>query len=254
MQEQFDEIKRFLDGKGVRYEVTEHEPVYTSEDAARIRGEDIRTGAKALIFKADANFVLCIVPGDRKIDTKKLKEILSCKDVRMATPEEVLRVSGCEIGSVHPVGNIMGIKTYADRHLFENEYVNFNAGLHTASMRMKSSDFLSLIRPEVVDYAFRIIEKKIWPHMFENDMKMDHDWRLADFPLNVGDRIRYREWNPDTEEYTGREYTRNVVRFVKTSYEELMKGGICSIDEDPAKYWTKEELERHGFYVMWFAD
>ena len=171
MQEQLDEIKRLLDSRGIKYETSEHEPVYTSEDAARIRGEELKTGAKALIFsiskayrnleedpllhrfKAGKEFILCIVPGNMKIDTKKLKEILSCRDVRMATPEEVLRVSGCEIGSVHPIGNIMGLKTYADRRLFDNEYVNFNAGLHTTSIRMRSKDFLEIVKPEIVDYA-----------------------------------------------------------------------------------------------------
>ena len=153
MQEQFDKIKELLDSSDIKYEVSEHEPVYTSEDAARIRGEDIKTGAKALIFNACGIFVLCIVPGDKKIDTKKLKYILSCRDVKMASPEEVLKCTGCEIGSVHPIGNIMNIKTYADKRLFENEYINFNAGLHTVSIRMKSKDFLSIVKPEVVDYA-----------------------------------------------------------------------------------------------------
>src|SRR3989344_5988513 len=112
MQEQLDEIKRLLDSRGIKYETSEHEPVYTSEDAARIRGEELKTGAKALIFsiskayrnleedpllhrfKAGKEFILCIVPGNMKIDTKKLNEILSCRDVRMAPPEEVLNVSG----------------------------------------------------------------------------------------------------------------------------------------------------------------
>ena len=100
----------------------------------------------------------------------------------------------------------------------------------------------------------RIIEKKIWPHMFDNDMRLNYDWRIASFPLDVGDRIRYREWNPGTEEYTDREYTKTAVRFVKTSYEELMKGELCPVDEDPLKYWSMEDMERLGLYVMWFAN
>ncbi len=152
MQRQFESIKRLLDKKGMEYEVSEHEPVYTSEDAARIRGEDIKTGVKALIFKTKNSFIMCLVPGDRKIDMKKLKAIIN-SDAHLASPEEVLECTGCEIGSVHPVGTLMSLKTYADRRIFENEYVNFNAGLHTVSIRMKSSDFMRLISPGVVDYA-----------------------------------------------------------------------------------------------------
>ncbi|MBI2172785.1 MAG: hypothetical protein HYT73_01060 [Candidatus Aenigmarchaeota archaeon] len=152
MQTQFESIKRLLDEKRMKYEVSEHEPVYTSEDAARIRGEDIKTGVKALVFKGKNEFFLALVSGDKKIDMKKLKVIIK-SDAHLASPQEVLKVCGCEIGSVHPVGTLMNLKTYADRRILDNEYVNFNAGLHTASIRMKSRDFLSLVKPEIVDYA-----------------------------------------------------------------------------------------------------
>ncbi|MBI2579737.1 MAG: hypothetical protein HYW27_02440 [Candidatus Aenigmarchaeota archaeon] len=153
MKEQFEGIKRLLDERGLRYEVSEHEPVYTSQDAARIRGEDIRTGVKALIFKTKDSFILCLVPGDRKIDMKKMKAVIK-GDAHLANPQEVLECTGCEVGSVHPIGAIMDVgRTYADKRILDNEYVNFNAGLHTASIRMKSKDFMDIVKPEIVDYS-----------------------------------------------------------------------------------------------------
>lgn len=153
MQEQFEQIKNLLDSNSIKYKVSEHAPVYTSEDAARIRGEDVRTGVKALIFKCSEGFILCLIPGDRKIDMKKLKALIK-SDAHLASAEEVLEATGCEIGSVHPIGSIMDVdKTYADRRIFDNEYVNFNAGLHTVSIRMRSKDFMKLVKPEVADYA-----------------------------------------------------------------------------------------------------
>lgn len=84
----------------------------------------------------------------------------------------------------------------------------------------------------------KTIEKKIWPDMFENDQKMPVDFRLANFDLENGDQIRFREWNPKTEQYTGREYTRTVKRVTKHN--------------SPTRYWSKEELEEQGMYIIEF--
>jgi Ala-tRNA(Pro) deacylase len=34
----FENVKKMLDEKGVEYEIVEHEPVRTSEEAAKVRG------------------------------------------------------------------------------------------------------------------------------------------------------------------------------------------------------------------------
>lgn len=83
-----------------------------------------------------------------------------------------------------------------------------------------------------------IIEKKIWPDMFENDRNLPVDFRCADFDLKNGDMIIYREWNPKTEEYTGRYYSRTTKRVTK--------------HESPTRYWTQEELEKHGMHIVEF--
>ena len=38
------------------------------------------------------------------------------------------------------------------------------------------------------------------------------------------------------EKYTGREYTRKVKKVTK--------------QESPTRYWTQEELEKHGIYII----
>ncbi|MDI6720742.1 MAG: YbaK/EbsC family protein [Candidatus Aenigmarchaeota archaeon] len=153
MEEQFGQIKKLLEKNGIEYMAREHAPVYTSEDAARIRGEELKTGVKALIFKSKNDFFLALVSGDKKIDTKKLR-LMTGDDMHLANPQDVLECTGCEIGSVHPIGNLMKVKyVYADKRIFENEFVNFNAGLHTVSIRMRSKDLKKVVNPEIADYA-----------------------------------------------------------------------------------------------------
>jgi len=151
MESEFLAIKSLLDSSKVEYELSEHEPVFTSEEAARIRGVDLKTGVKALVFKADEEFILVLVPGDSRADMKKLREAAGKKDMRLATREEVLEVTGCEIGSVHPFGNLMGLRTLMERKILHNDLVNFNVGLHTMSVRMMPHDLREIVSPVVVD-------------------------------------------------------------------------------------------------------
>ena len=84
----------------------------------------------------------------------------------------------------------------------------------------------------------KVIEKKIWPEMFAHDQKLPVDFRLADFELETGDKIQYREWDPNTQQYTSKEYTRVVKRVTKHN--------------SPTKYWKREDLERQGMYIIEF--
>jgi len=147
-------IRGLLDRDGIPYEVSEHEPVYTSEQAAKVRGVELKTGVKALVLKTEeGNFVMGLVAADRKIDLKKLAKIVRTKKLRLASSQEVLEVTGCEVGSVHPFGNLHGLPTYMDSSILENDMVNFNAGLHTVSIQMSVKDLIKPIKPVVEDFS-----------------------------------------------------------------------------------------------------
>ena len=76
--------------------------------------------------------------------------------------------------------------------------------------------------------------------MFDNDKNLSLDFRLADFDLEVGDKIRFKEWNPTMRQYTGREYKKVIKKVMK-----------C---ESPTRYWSKEKLKKHGLYLMEFEE
>lgn len=151
MQPEADALKNLLESSGVTYKIITHERVYTSEEAARIRGVPLSSGVKAMIVKAESGFFLVLVPGDKKIDFDKLKNKIGKS--RLASPEEVFRTTGCEVGSVHPFGNLFGLRVLMDRHILDNETVNFNAGMHEVSINMSPHDMAEIIKPQVGDFA-----------------------------------------------------------------------------------------------------
>lgn len=149
----FEKIIKLFQDNQIDYQLLEHEPVYTSEQAAKIRGSSLKQGAKALVFYADKNPVMIVVPGDKKVDIKKFKTANRIKDLRMAAPEEVMELTGVKIGAVHPLGVIHNLLTYVDKSLGRNEEIIFNAGLHTKSIKMKYKDYYLLVKPILGNFS-----------------------------------------------------------------------------------------------------
>lgn len=149
----FEQIVAELQKNNVQYSVYEHQAVRTSEEAAKIRETALHAGAKALVFYADEKPIMITVSGDRKVDTKIFKTIYGVKDLRMATPEEVERVTTVPIGAVPPFGHMFEIPLYMDKTIHESETVVFNAGLHTKSISLKTSDYEKIANPIVGEFS-----------------------------------------------------------------------------------------------------
>jgi hypothetical protein len=86
------------------------------------------------------------------------------------------------------------------------------------------------------------IEKRIWPGNFEEVLSgiKTYEPRLQDFEVAPGDILHLREWDPKTSTYTGREVKKKISEVFKLSPKELRK------------YWTQEQIERHGLQIIHF--
>src|SRR5947209_16805950 len=102
----FERIEQMLRQGGVPFGVSRHAPVYTSEEAAAVRGTPLSSGAKALVVKAGEAFVLLVLPADRKLDSRKARAGLGAKALRFATREEVGQLTGLQPGSIPPFGSL----------------------------------------------------------------------------------------------------------------------------------------------------
>lgn len=149
----YDRIVALLEKQNVNYESYEHEAVKTSEEAAKIRQTALHTGTKAIVLYADDTPVMVSVAGDKKIDFSIFKKLYGIKDLRMATPEEVLKVTGVPIGAVPPFGAIFGIPLYMDDSIIKNDTMVFNAGLHTKSISMTGTDFQKVEKPIIGNFS-----------------------------------------------------------------------------------------------------
>ncbi len=153
MKEDFIKIKEFLDSLNIKYETIEHEPMGKSEEVAKLRNVDIKTGAKSMIVRSSGKFYNLVLSAAKKIDWNKVKAVLNVKSIDLASPEEIMKVINCELGSIPPFGNLYNLKVYCDKSLLENEEINFNAGTLTNSMKMKTKDWLKAVNPEIAEFS-----------------------------------------------------------------------------------------------------
>lgn len=151
MEKETTALLNLFKEKGIEYVLYEHVAVYTSEEASRVRNVELKTGVKAMLVREkgqDSNYLLANIAADRRIDFPKLEALAKVKHFRFATKEEVLAKTGCEPGSVHPMGHLFDIRTFLDKSVLENEFVNFNIGMLTKSVKIRSDDLLKVMEPD----------------------------------------------------------------------------------------------------------
>jgi len=149
----FERLQQHLGAAGVDYEVIHHRPVFTSVEAAQVRGTPLASGAKALVCKADDAFLMFVLPADRKLASGPLRKSRGWRSFRFADRQEVLDLTGLAPGSIPPFGSLFGLATLCDRRLGEQDRINFNAGDHAISISMSYVDYLRAEQPEVTDLA-----------------------------------------------------------------------------------------------------
>ena len=136
---------------GAAFRELEHEPTPTSEESARVRGEPLAVGGKAIVLKAGAFFGLFVLSAARRLDSRKVKARLRVRDLRFATPEELFELTGLVPGAVPPFGRpVLPLELYVDESVLQNDRVAFNAGSLTRSIVMSREDYLRAACPRAV--------------------------------------------------------------------------------------------------------
>ncbi len=144
----FEAIVRLLDETETPYRHVHHEPTRTSEESARVRGEDVRIGGKALLIKTNEVFRLFVMSAVLKLDSSAIKKHFKVRKIRFATADELLEQSGLVPGSVPPFGRpILPYELFIDPTIHTNEKIAFNAGSLTDSIIMTVPHYLKLANP-----------------------------------------------------------------------------------------------------------
>jgi prolyl-tRNA editing enzyme YbaK/EbsC (Cys-tRNA(Pro) deacylase) len=121
-------FKKYLNDNQIKIEITTHnQTARTSQDAAKANGVGIEDIVKSLLVKEKDEFVLYLVPGNKKLNLYS--------EMRMATADEVKEITGYSIGGVPPFGHIHKLRTVLIEGFIDTHTLIAAAGAHDATFK-----------------------------------------------------------------------------------------------------------------------
>lgn len=99
-------VLALLESAAIKYEVTEHQPIYTVEEGEALKLPHPEAIARTLFLCDDKhqNFWLVTLPKDKKLDLKALRAQLGSRRLTFAAAEELDAMLNLPPGSVTPLG------------------------------------------------------------------------------------------------------------------------------------------------------
>jgi Ala-tRNA(Pro) deacylase len=146
-------VTRELDRQQVSYEVIPHQRTQTAGEEAEAVGVAASDVAKTLVLATEEGFVRAVVPASERLDLSKARALVGGgKHTRLASEAELAESYPMfELGAVPPFGGPTGDRVIVDARLAEHEFVVLEAGSHSESVRLRTSDLLILSRAEIAD-------------------------------------------------------------------------------------------------------
>jgi prolyl-tRNA editing enzyme YbaK/EbsC (Cys-tRNA(Pro) deacylase) len=129
---------------------------FTSQDAANAIGCELGQIAKSICLFVAGDPILVVMSGDKRVSDAKLAKRygIGRKKVKIAKPEECVRVFGYEPGGVAPVGHrTSGIPVLIDRSLAQWDTVWTAAGSASHNFPVTFQQLTAITGGEVVDLA-----------------------------------------------------------------------------------------------------
>lgn len=151
-----ERVLAYLDSKNIWYAHDRHPLAYTASEVAAAEHMPPRNFAKIVVVHSPDGYAMTVLPADRRVDLEELRLALGTANLRLANEAELQHLFGtCELGAMPPFGNetLYEIPVYVDGLLVTEEEIGFNAGTHRDVVRMRTEDWMDLVKPQVLAFA-----------------------------------------------------------------------------------------------------
>ena len=147
-----------LDGLDIKYDSINHKPLFTVEEAAAIDGQINGIPCKnLLITDKHGNYFLAFLQDTKRLDLKKLQQLVRCKHLSFASEEDLFRILGLTKGSVSPFGIINDINNEVllviDNDFYEHKLL-FHPNINASTISIHFDDLIKFINHENHKYIF----------------------------------------------------------------------------------------------------
>ncbi len=145
-----DQLLQHLEDLGIKTTTTQHEAVFTVEQARALRGEIPGGHCKNLFLKDKKGalwLVVCLE--DAVIDLKALPSVIGAARISFGKAELLREVLGVEPGSVTPFALINDtdhqVNVVLDEKMMRAAVVNYHPLVNTATVTLTPKDLLTFI-------------------------------------------------------------------------------------------------------------
>ena len=150
-----------LNELGIPFQIVEHEPVLTTEQADRfIEGiEGVRTKTMFLTNKKKRNFYLVIIDDAKRLDMDAFKEIVEENRIKMASAETLNDKMMLLPGTVSPFGLLNNrdkdIQVYFDQEIVSEERMCFHPNTNEKTIFVNTEDLFTFLK--AIGYEAHVI-------------------------------------------------------------------------------------------------
>jgi Cys-tRNA(Pro) deacylase len=133
-----------LDQLEVPHQVFVHEgPVASLEQAAAERNQRPEQVVRSIVFRlAKGEYLMVLMAGPAQISWSALRAYLGRSRLTTAKREEVLQVTGYELGAVAPFGLPNPMRVLVDESVLAQEELSLGSGVRGTAVIMHSADLL----------------------------------------------------------------------------------------------------------------
>ena len=158
----FLKVEEKLNELNIPFEIIEHEPALTTKQAdSFIEGiEGVRTKTMFLTNKKKTKFYLLVMDDKKRLDMNTFKEIVSAKQIKMASENSLFEKMMLSQGVVSPFGLLNNkdkdIKVYIDKEIIDEDRMSFHPNTNEKTIFIKTVDLVKFI--ESIEYNVNVIE------------------------------------------------------------------------------------------------
>ena len=155
-----EKVLDYLKSTGINFEMIEHPPTPTIEDAIKYWGKMEATHCKNLFFrnhKGNRHY-LVIIEHKKQLVIKDLEQKLKQGKLSFASEKRMDKYLKIQPGSVSLFGLINDtenhVYVFLDKDLIKSEYISFHPNDNTASLKISQNDFRKFLSKSGNSYEF----------------------------------------------------------------------------------------------------
>jgi len=144
------QLEHFLQQNNVWFKIHDKKTTVHTADAAAATGIPLNRITKSLVCLAGSGGIVAIIPGDNKLDVRKLSQLVN-KNVRVCPFNQSHDYSGYDPGATPPVHYKNVEKVFFDKKLLEYDTVFGGGGSRKKLIEMKPKDIVRLNNATVAE-------------------------------------------------------------------------------------------------------